>query len=126
MTTVFSSLGRFLAEVGYDPQQTELADCPLKTFVKTGVFPTSIFHIHSPTAIPNNSHKHIYTAEKYTCPYYKVTLSNNYFKLFMHICIHKVHKDQHWGHQTTSQRTVNMHTLNHPLIHSLERIAPLV
>jgi hypothetical protein len=57
MTAVFSSLSRFLAEVGYNPEKkTVHANCPIKNFVKTGVFPTSIFHIDPSTAIPNRSH----------------------------------------------------------------------
>ena len=120
-------LADFLQKWAITQNKTVLADCPLKNFAKTGVFPTSIFRIHSPTAIPNSSHKQIHTAEQCICTYYKATSSNNYFQLFMHnICVHKLHKDQHWSHQMTWQHTVNMHMLIHPLSQCPESNAPLL
>ena len=93
-------LADFLQKWAMIQNETVLADCLFKNFIRTGVSPTSIFHIHSPTSIPNSSHRHIDRAEQYTCPYYKATFSSNYFKLFMHnVCLHKVHKDQQWSHQ---------------------------
>jgi hypothetical protein len=94
-------LADFLQKWAIIQNKTILADCPLKNFVRTGVFPTSVFHIRSPTAIPNSSHKQIHRDEQYTCLYYKATFSNYYFELITrNICLHKVHKDQHSSHQT--------------------------